>query len=93
MVRSFAAVLIVTFSLANSGCRSCSSCHDYDRPVADCECGTCCGRAGSAFTGCSDGGCTTSGCDSCEGGPSGCNSCGSYNGYVEGPPVVDGAYE
>ncbi len=33
-------------SVANSGCRSCSSCHDYDPPVANCDaCGR--NRAGS----------------------------------------------
>ena len=33
-------------SATNSGCRSCSSCHDYDPPVANCDaCG--CNRAGS----------------------------------------------
>ena len=39
-------VLGTTLSLAGGGCRSCSSCHDYDPPVANCTCG--CGRAGSA---------------------------------------------
>jgi hypothetical protein len=35
---------------ANSGCRSCSSCHDYDPPVANCgACG--CNRAGSVSGG------------------------------------------
>jgi hypothetical protein len=37
-------------SVANSGCRSCSSCHDYDPPVANCgACG--CHRAGSVSGG------------------------------------------
>jgi hypothetical protein len=34
------------------GCRSCSTCHDYDPPVANCDSGACgCQRAGSAFGG------------------------------------------
>ena len=45
-----------------TGCRACSSCHDYDRPVADCDCGTCgCGRAGSVLSGCQDGTCGPNG--------------------------------
>jgi hypothetical protein len=37
-------------SATTSGCRSCSSCHDYDPPVANCEaCG--CNRAGSVSGG------------------------------------------
>jgi hypothetical protein len=84
MVRylTLVAIFISGLALANTGCRSCSSCHDYDRPVADCECGTCgCGRAGSAFTGgcnggCSTGGCSTGGCSTCESGACGCESQG-----------------
>jgi len=34
------AALVVTTFFAN-GCQSCSSCHDYDSPVANCECGHC----------------------------------------------------
>jgi hypothetical protein len=38
--------------LNSGGCRSCSNCHDYDPPVADCECNACgCHRAGSASGG------------------------------------------
>jgi hypothetical protein len=67
------------------GCRSCSSCHDYDRPVANCNCDACgTHRSGSAFaegcggcsgcSGCSSGsGCSTGGCSTCNGG-----------GHVEG---------
>ena len=41
--------LIAAMSLPVGGCRSCSSCHDYDPPVANCECNACgCHRAGSA---------------------------------------------
>jgi hypothetical protein len=43
------ASLVCGIALSASGCRSCSSCHDYSPPVADCECnasGTL--RAGSA---------------------------------------------
>jgi hypothetical protein len=28
--------IAAAFTLANTGCRSCSSCHDYAPPVADC---------------------------------------------------------
>ena len=46
------AVLSTIFSLPAGGCRSCDSCHDYDGPVAECQCGTCGhGRAGSASGG------------------------------------------
>jgi len=46
------ATLSTIFSLPTGGCRSCDSCHDYDGPVADCQCGTCgTGRAGSASGG------------------------------------------
>jgi hypothetical protein len=68
-----------TLALAGGGCRSCSSCHDYDSPVADCNCG--CGRAGSnshcgacspcdsacpsncSGGACGPGGCATGGCN------------------------------
>jgi hypothetical protein len=44
--------LIATTAAANSGCRSCSSCHDYDPPVANSDCNACgCHRAGSASGG------------------------------------------
>jgi hypothetical protein len=45
------AMLAVT-ALTSGGCRSCSTCHDYDPPVANCSSGACgCQRAGSAFGG------------------------------------------
>jgi hypothetical protein len=46
------ATLALSTSLASTGCRSCSSCHDYSPPVADCGCSSCgTGRAGSASGG------------------------------------------
>ncbi len=50
MVRPF--MLIAGLALGTvftgSGCRSCSSCHDYDAPVANCDCNACgTRRAGS----------------------------------------------
>src|SRR3979409_283959 len=36
----FGALLAITLTAAN-GCQSCSSCHDYDPPVANCHCGSC----------------------------------------------------
>jgi hypothetical protein len=48
----FPALLMAGATLASAGCRACSTCHDYDPPVADCDCGTCGGhRAGSAAGG------------------------------------------
>ena len=41
--------LVAALLLPVGGCRSCSSCHDYDPPVANCECDAYgCHRAGSA---------------------------------------------
>ena len=76
--------IIALASMAAGGCRSCSSCHDYDPPVAGCQCdayGT--HRAGSACGGgcstCSGGGCSTGECST-----GGCG-CGNHGGgYVEG---------
>jgi hypothetical protein len=68
------AEIIAATTLASGGCRSCSSCHDYDPPVANCNCdayGT--HRAGSA------GGCAGGSCQ-------GCNS----GGYVDGAYSGDG---
>ena len=40
--------LAVGIALAAAGCQSCSSCHDYDAPVANCDCNACgTHRAGS----------------------------------------------
>ena len=49
----FVLVALIAFgSLTSGGCRSCSSCHDYDPPVANCECNASgCHRAGSASGG------------------------------------------
>ena len=44
--------LLAAATLSSGGCRSCSSCHDYDPPVANCECNASgCHRAGSASGG------------------------------------------
>lgn len=41
--------LLAATTLSAGGCRSCSNCHDYGPPVANCQCGSCgCHRAGSA---------------------------------------------
>lgn len=49
-------VLTAATTLTSFGCRSCSSCHDYDPPVAGCDCNTYGGqRAGSACCGASSG--------------------------------------
>jgi hypothetical protein len=47
------AFLVVATGLWCGGCRSCSTCHDYDPPVANCACNACgCNRAGSAYCSC-----------------------------------------
>lgn len=88
----------IALSASGGGCRSCSSCHDYDGPVADCNnCG--CGRTGSASKcgACSPcdnaGSCNCAG-GACAGGDStgGCN-CGNHgdasNGeYYEEAPTI-----
>jgi len=41
--------LVAATTLSAGGCRSCSTCHDYDPPVANCHCHACgTHRAGSA---------------------------------------------
>jgi hypothetical protein len=45
--------LIAATNLSAGGCRSCSSCHDYAPPVANCQCNACgTSRCGSASCGC-----------------------------------------
>lgn len=51
----FGALLGLTLFAAN-GCQSCSSCHDYDPPVANCHC-----TPGPQA--CSSGGCSSCGCN------------------------------
>lgn len=50
--RLFAAMLLSCGAAAQIGCNACGSCHDYSRPVANCQCNGCTdcgsGRAGSA---------------------------------------------
>jgi hypothetical protein len=44
--------IVVVAGISFMGCRSCSTCHDYDPPVANCGCNSCgCNRAGSAYGG------------------------------------------
>jgi hypothetical protein len=39
---------VAVMTIPFSGCRSCSSCHDYDPPVANCQGNACgCHRSGS----------------------------------------------
>jgi hypothetical protein len=74
----FLATLISAATLFAGGCRSCSDCHDYDPPVANCECnayGT--HRAGSA---CGCGGC-------------GCGSHVEESYYDEGEGVYAPSHE
>ena len=48
--------VVAAASLSSTGCRSCSTCHDYDPPVANCDCHACgCNRAGSAYCNCASG--------------------------------------
>ncbi len=70
---------LVVANLSAGGCRSCSDCHDYDPPVANCDCnayGT--HRAGSAC-----------GCD----GSGNCESGGHYQGEVVQPQEQAGPAE
>jgi hypothetical protein len=97
------AALVSVAGLSAGGCRSCSSCHDYDPPVANCQCGSCgepcgcgsCGNGGCSTCGCSGGACSNGGCSNCgcAGGNcsnGGCTSCGNGN---PGQPVnVKAAY-
>ncbi|MEX2093209.1 MAG: hypothetical protein WD971_11055 [Pirellulales bacterium] len=92
-------VLGTTLTLAGGGCRSCSSCHDYDGPVADCNqcgggrtgsashCGACSPCDGAAHCNCAGGACSSG-----DGSTGGCN-CGNQGGtpsdeYYEGAPVM-----
>src|SRR4051812_39654799 len=69
---SFVITGLVSVAIASAaGCRACSTCHDYDSPVANCQCGTC----GSSC-----------GCGSCNSGCNGaCNS--SCNGAERSAPA------
>jgi hypothetical protein len=101
------AVLGITLASSGGGCRSCSSCHDYDGPVADCgNCG--CGRTGSVSNcgacspcdgncpgSCAGGACGAGGCSTggCSCGNQGHVSSNEY--YEEAPTMTEGeaAYE
>ncbi len=44
--------LVAATTFSTGGCRSCDNCHDYDPPVANCDCNACGShRAGSASSG------------------------------------------
>jgi hypothetical protein len=83
------AVLISATTLTAGGCRSCSSCHDYDPPVAGCDCAYGTERCGSANgCSCSGGGCATG---DCAGGQYGE---GAYGGeFIEGQAAEGYAVE
>ncbi|HEY4232103.1 MAG TPA: hypothetical protein VGM76_01635 [Lacipirellulaceae bacterium] len=66
------AMLVAGAILSAVGCQACSSCYDYSRPVADCQCNCCgCERCGSAHCGCNSCGCTTGDCAMQDGDASG----------------------
>src|SRR6478735_3070403 len=76
--------------LSSGGCRSCSSCHDYDSPVSSCACG-CAAPCGCNGCGCSGGGCST--CSSCGSGQCGCNQPSTaYAGPTPSPNNMSPAY-
>src|SRR4051812_24850240 len=64
---SFVFTGLVSVAIASAGgCRACSSCHDYDSPVANCQCGACNAPCGCGSTGGCTGGCngsTSGGCN------------------------------
>jgi hypothetical protein len=88
--------LLALTGLSAGGCQSCSSCHDYDPPVAHGGCGGC----GSACScGCDHGGCANGGCGPGAYGNGGCSHCGCdhSNGAYAGPGTApngsaNGAY-
>jgi hypothetical protein len=94
MVRHFLLLLglatATTFSAG--GCRSCSTCHDYGPPVANCDCQACgVHRAGSASGGCASGDCETGECMgepySPQDGEIISEPQPTYEGYESGQPV------
>ena len=74
--------LLAAALLSAVGCQACSSCYDYARPVADCQCNCCgCQRAGSVHCcGCNSGGCESGNC----------TGSGEYSGE---PEAVEGAVQ
>lgn len=66
---------VASTTLSAGGCRSCSDCHDYDPPVANCECAGYGQRTGSV----SCGGCDSGGYTS---GTTGGCACGGHHGGV-----------
>src|SRR6476469_723260 len=69
------AAFVSLAGLSSGGCRSCSSCHDYDPPVAHCACGC------TAPSGCNGCGCNGGGRDTC-------SSCGSGNCVCNQPSTA-----
>jgi hypothetical protein len=69
--------LMAATTLSGGGCRSCSDCHDYDPPVAGCDCGS--GQRAGSVCGCGScgGGVSTGSC-----GSGGCG-CGESHGTYE----------
>jgi hypothetical protein len=67
---SFVLAGLVSVAIVSAmGCRACSSCHDYDSPVANCQCG-----ASASPCGCSS--CNGGGNGACS---SGCNCGGEHS--------------
>jgi hypothetical protein len=56
------AALVASSLFSANGCQSCSSCHDYDPPVANCNYGPN-GQQCGCNGGCSSGGCSGCGCN------------------------------
>lgn len=79
----FLAALLTATIVSADGCRSCSSCHDYDPPVANCEGGSC-----GQPCGCGDG-CSSCGCadGSCNGGESSGQAYATEGEAVESAPA------
>src|SRR5215467_12598982 len=76
----FLAAIIGMVVASSGGCRGCSSCHDYDPPVANSPYACPCGCNGCGYGGCGSCGCSSCGscnsCGTCGGGQCGCTSCG-----------------
>ncbi len=90
------AALVSLAGLTSGGCRSCSSCHDYDPPVANsqyCPPSGCngCGCSGGGSCGCSSCGDSGGASSSCSSGQCGCNSSGTTSaGTMPPTPVSSG---
>src|SRR5438105_4284278 len=79
---SFVFAGLMSVAIASAvGCRACSSCHDYDSPVANCQCGACGAQCGC---GTCNGGCN-SGCNGASNGGCNCGGERSAPAYVQSP--------